>query len=90
MSDITLNIKYLREKAGYSRFQVAQLLSMTVDEYTAIEEGEVLPSMQTIVRLSHICRTTCDELIGFESPDEASAKKDMERFKEELEAKRKK
>ena len=90
MSDITLNIKYLREQAGYSRFQVAELLGMTMEEYTAIEEGRVLPSKDTIVKLSHICSTTCDELIGLQPWNNASAERDIEKFKEELEAERKK
>ncbi len=80
MSDLTLNIKHLRERAGFSRQQVAILLEMSLEEYTAIEEEEVLPTMEMIVRLSHICHTTCDELIGFQPFDIVASENEMNKL----------
>lgn len=65
MSCLTLNIKYLRKKAGWDKFQVATLMNISVEEYNKIENEERLPTMAEIVQLSHICHTTCDELLGF-------------------------
>lgn len=65
MSDLTLNIKYIREKKKYSRFQIADLLGMSIEKYTSIEEGETWANMEDIIKLAHILRTSCDELLGF-------------------------
>ena len=82
MSDLTLNVKYLRERAGFTRQQVAILMEMSLEEYTSIEEGTVWPTMEMVVRLSHICHTTCDELIGFQPFDIVSAEKEMKKLEE--------
>ena len=65
MSDLTLNIKHIREKKKYSRFQIAELLGMSIEKYTSIEEGEIWANMEDIIKLAHILHTSCDELIGF-------------------------
>ena len=80
MSDLTLNIRHFRERAGFTRQQVAILLEMSLEEYTAIEEEKAWPTMEMIVRLSHICHTTCDELIGFQLFDIVVAEKEMKKL----------
>ena len=83
MSYLTLNVKFIRERSGFSRLEVATLLGISLEEYTAIEEKKKKPTMEIIVKLSHICHTTCDELIGFQPFDRISAERVMEKNSEE-------
>ena len=82
MSIITPNIEYIRKRSGFSRIEIAKLLEISVEEYTAIETGEKWPSMDVLAKISHICDTTTDELIGFQPKDEESAKEVLKKIAE--------
>ena len=52
MRDIGKNIRYYREKKGYSQEQLAQLLFVTRQTVSNYETGRSRPDVETLVKLA--------------------------------------
>ena len=90
MRDIGKNIRYYREKMGYSQEQLAQLLFVTRQTVSNYETGRSRPDVETLVKLAGLLNIEVTDLIygprqisvsrrscpiGKEESEEASAEK---------------
>ena len=60
-----LELKYFRERAGFSQKMLAMMLDVEEDYIKAIENGSEQPTdMEFVVKLGHVLKTSTDELFG--------------------------
>jgi len=60
-----------RSRAGLTQVEVADLVGINPMVYSRLERGKLLPSVQTLQRLSHVLHTSTDALLGL--PGEGAA-----------------
>ncbi len=58
------NLKMLRERAGLSQKQLCDIIEISPQRYNAYEKGKNEPSIEILVRLSHIYMVTVDYIVG--------------------------
>ena len=63
MRDIGKNIRYYREKKGYSQEQLAQLLFVTRQTVSNYETGRSRPDVETLVKLAGLLDIDVTDLI---------------------------
>lgn len=63
MRDIGKNIRYYREKKGYSQEQLAQLLFVTRQTVSNYETGRSRPDVETLVKLAGLLNIEVTDLI---------------------------
>ena len=63
MRDIGKNIRYYREKKGYSQEQLAQLLFVTRQTVSNYETGRCRPDVETLVKLAGLLDIDVTDLI---------------------------
>ena len=63
MRDIGKNIRYYREKKGYSQEQLAQLLFVTRQTVSNYETGRSRPDVKTLVKLAGLLDIDVTDLI---------------------------
>ena len=64
---ISIRIKELREKAGYSQSQLAKKLDVTRSSVNAWEMGLSLPTTQYIVAMAKLFHVSSDYILGLQS-----------------------
>lgn len=64
---IAEKIKFLREKSGYSQYQLAKQLGISRAAVNAWEMGINTPSTQYVIQLAKIFKTSTDYLLGVNS-----------------------
>lgn len=66
------NLKYLREKEGYSRVEIAKKLNMTSAAYGAYELGNREPKLEKLCEIARLFHTFPNDLLGYtqEPPDD--------------------
>jgi transcriptional regulator with XRE-family HTH domain len=57
-------VRAARQRAQLTQDQVAQSIALSPLAYGRMERGLLVPSVQTLVRLSQLLRTPTDVLIG--------------------------
>lgn len=62
-----LNLKYYREKSGWSQEQLAEMINVSRPVITRLETGEQEPNLSYLVLLSHALHVGIDHLIGQDS-----------------------
>jgi transcriptional regulator with XRE-family HTH domain len=58
------NLKYLREKEGYSRVEIAKKLNMTSAAYGAYELGNREPKLEKLCEIARLFHTSPNDLLG--------------------------
>ena len=64
---IAEKIKFLREKSGYSQYQLAKELGISRAAVNAWEMGINIPSTQYVIKLAKIFKTSTDYLLDVNS-----------------------
>lgn len=57
------NVRTLREKAGYTQAEIANLLGVAQPTYAQYETGAKAPTVYTAVKLAQKLGTTCEQLV---------------------------
>lgn len=57
------NVRTLREKAGYTQAELANLLGVSQPVYCQYETGAKAPTVYTAVKLARRLGTTCEKLV---------------------------
>lgn len=57
------NLKELRKENGYSQREVAEVISVSQRVYSNYERGEKEPSIDTLIKLSKLFKTTIDYIL---------------------------
>lgn len=57
------NVRTLREKAGYTQAEIANLLGIAQPTYAQYETGAKAPTVYTAVKLAQKLGTTCEQLV---------------------------
>jgi transcriptional regulator with XRE-family HTH domain len=65
-------IRIFRLKAGYAQTKLAKAADLDVKTISRLENGDFLPSLETVVALSRALGRSIDELVGLAAPPEAS------------------
>ena len=68
MANQDIQIKFFRERAGLTHAELSAMTGIEVYSLICMEKGEVKPTMEDVIKLSHACHVSSDELLGF-SPD---------------------
>jgi transcriptional regulator with XRE-family HTH domain len=58
-------VRAARQRAQLTQAQVAQALEMPLLAYSRLERGLLIPSVERLVRLSQLLRTSTDVLLGY-------------------------
>lgn len=58
------NLLFLRRRAGLSQKDVCDIIGSAPQTYSGYEKGKHEPTAETLVRLSHLYKTTLDFLMG--------------------------
>lgn len=58
------NVRAQRVAHGYSQAEAAEELGLAAEAYGRLERGQVLPRVETLVRLASVYGVTTDELLG--------------------------
>ncbi len=64
MERFVLNLRKRAEELGVSNAEVARRAGLTERRYSHYITGRREPDLATLVRISHVLRTTPDELLG--------------------------
>ena len=56
------NIKVLREKNGYTREEVAEILGISINTYNSYEWGSRKPKLERIRQLAKLFKCTMEDL----------------------------
>lgn len=64
------NLKYLREKHGYSQEALAYVLKLSQQSIAKYETTETQPDLDTLVKLAKLFGTSVDFLIGASETEE--------------------
>ena len=59
------NLKRFRYQCGLTQKQIADLLSVDRSTYTYYETGRTRPTVDMLVKIAKVYRTSCDELMGY-------------------------
>lgn len=79
MEDFGLRLENLREKAGYTKKEMSELLGFTANVYGSYERGDRRPSLETVVKLADIFNVSLDYLLrGQEYKREDSLNKNIQ------------
>lgn len=73
-----------RIRAGLTQADLAERLEMATEVYGRLERGAMLPSVETLLKLSACLRISPNRLLGLE-PEKKRAGRDAERASPELE-----
>ena len=57
------NLRKYRERHGFTKAALAEMVGITKQSYQAIESGKVDPKLDTLVRLSQALRVSTDKLL---------------------------
>ena len=68
MKQIAMRIEDLRESSDYTVEQMAEMLSVSVDEYRKYENGEADMSISFLVKLSEVLNVDMTELLTGQAP----------------------
>jgi transcriptional regulator with XRE-family HTH domain len=71
-SNIGLNIKLLREKAGMTQDDLAKILKVSRPAVTSIEQGRRRVTAEELGRLARALRVSTDQILGLVSPPSVS------------------
>ena len=63
--NIRNNMRYYREKLGYSQEYLAELLDCSREHIVRIENGKLNIGLGNFIKLAEIFNTTLDKLAGF-------------------------
>ena len=63
-----MNFKEIRKNAGLSPTEVAHILEINLNEYSAIENGTADPTIDQLIKLSDLFNVSIDTLLGHSSP----------------------
>lgn len=66
MNLFAANLKRLREKAGLTRQQMADVLHITANGYGLYETGRSEPKLDALVEIASTLRVSTDELLGYD------------------------
>lgn len=72
------NLKYFREKNGYTAKELAKLIGIPNNTYTAYETKNREPSFAVLIKIANALNVTIDELLG----NNARQKKEQEMIKQ--------
>ncbi len=61
---INIKSKKLREELGLTQKQLADYLNVTRSTYSYYETGKILPSIQSLIKLSKIFGVLCDYILN--------------------------
>lgn len=61
-------VRAARQHAQLSQEQVAQVLALPPPAYRRLERGLLVPSVETLVRLAQLLRTSPSVLLGLSAP----------------------
>lgn len=56
---LSFNIKYLREKSGWTQQKIAKSLNIDRSTYTYYESGKTLPTIPLLIKLSEFFNVPC-------------------------------
>ena len=62
--DLACNLRFYRKQKEYTQEKVARLMNLDRSVISLYENGERIPSIESIVRFADIYNVTVDELIG--------------------------
>ncbi len=62
-----------RTRAGLTQAEVAELLGLATEVYGRLERGAMLPSVETLVRISSSLGVPPNQLLGLGGPEEKGA-----------------
>ncbi|TXC85941.1 helix-turn-helix transcriptional regulator [Metabacillus litoralis] len=63
-----MNLKYYREKNGWSQQQLAEIINVSRPVITRLETGEQVPDLTYLLSLSNALHVSIDHLIGRDQP----------------------
>lgn len=83
-SEFKDNLKYARERMGYTQKEVADKIGVAKSTYSLYESGNREPGVPVIKRITNVLKVSADELLGIEDNEEytIAAHKDGESFTE--------
>lgn len=73
---ISMNLKYLRSKFGYSQEELAEKIGVSRQTVAKWESGESLPDITKCAELATVYSVTLDELATFPLDEKAEVKED--------------
>ena len=76
------NLKFAREKRGYSQNDMAESIGVAKSTYSLYESGNREPNVQTIKKIADVLNVSADELLGIEEPSTIAAHFDGDEFTE--------
>lgn len=76
------NLKFAREKRGYSQKDMAESIGVAKSTYSLYESGNREPNVQTIKKIADVLNVSADELLGIEEPSTIAAHFDGDEFTE--------
>lgn len=65
MTKFSINLKLLREVHGFSRKEIAALLSISIQAYGHYENGEREPKLEMLVKIATLLHVSVDDLLGY-------------------------
>lgn len=66
------NVRAQRVAHGFSQAEAAEHLGLAAEAYGRLERGQVLPRVETLVRLSNVYGVSTDALLGLAAGDGGS------------------
>jgi transcriptional regulator with XRE-family HTH domain len=63
-------IRDFRLQLGYAQVKLAKAMGVDVKTISRLENGEFLPSLDTLIALSHVLRRSLEEILGLAVPGE--------------------
>lgn len=69
-SNFQNDIQYFREKAGWTRSELAELVDCSVQTIVSIENGKYIPSLTLASKLSEVFEVVINDLFVYKSTDE--------------------
>ncbi len=64
MNKLADHLKYLRKQRNWTQEEVAQRLNMSRSQISKWENGELLPDLQSLEKLSELYNVSIDFLVG--------------------------
>lgn len=72
MSLLSKNLKYLRERYGYTQLQVAEACTIERSTYAYYESGKIEPSLRTLSIICRAYRVCLDEIVNHDFTGQSS------------------
>lgn len=79
MTKFSMNLKLLREANGFSRKEIAALLSISIQAYGHYENGEREPKLEMLVKIATTLHVSIDDLLGYKVDTYGHCKDDNHR-----------